>query len=158
MDDAPAGAFSPAFLDWLAGVAYDDETDLMDLDTAELADLWYQVDALADVVRTVATKVRTALAETLDHPYTLPDGRVLKPGVDTVRTAWRQAELTERLFAYATIFMRDPETGESRPVLDPARVRGMFDPTHAVTKLRAAGVSPRDFCDESRANTITVIR
>jgi hypothetical protein len=150
--------FEPAFIDWLTDVAQQEVTELSTLDRSELADLWLRVEALRDIATSVERKVRAELSLILDTPIVLADGRVLKRKRSARRTSWMNTLLSARLVDALAENIVDASSGEARKLLDPAKMHGLFDPTHAVTKLTAHGIDPKLYCDEEWAETIEVIR
>lgn len=150
--------FEPAFIDWLTDVAQSETTELSTLDRSELADLWLRVEALRDIATSVERKVRAELALILDTPLVLADGRVLKRKASARRVAWQNTLLSARLVDALAENVIDAASGERRKLIDPAKMHGVFEPTHAVTKLTAFGIDAKEFCDEDWNETIEVIR
>lgn len=150
---------STEFVEWLTEVAHRDETELLDLTTMELADLWSRLDALRDIVATAQGKVTEALAPKLvDGPVMLSDGSVLKRTAAASRTQWRNEALLEAVFERATRYVVDPDTGQQIALVDPARVRGLLAPSKATTKLRALGIDYREYCHEDWTERVEVVR
>lgn len=140
---------STELIEWMTEVAHRDETDLSDLGREELADLWVRCDALRTIVASVQRKVEERLAPMLkEAPVLLSDGTVLKHKPTASRTGWRNAELLEQVLQRATVNIVDASTGERVALVDPTKVRGLLEPTHALTKLRAVGIDYTAYCTE----------
>lgn len=152
-------SFEPVFIEWLIDVALSESTDVDDLGVQELADLWARCDALGSIVATVIAKVQDRLAPMLrDRPVLLSDGTILKHKPSPSRTKWRNAELLETLLDNAGRWVVDDVSGERVRLVDPSKLRGMIEPTHALTKLTAHGISHTDYCVEQWTDKVEAHR